>query len=108
MREPGSRCLLKGCEGFAYSGGPWCLDCAEAFAAEGIRRAQVVHRRRREGRPIATEEHFLREFGAPMSPAERRSYEDWLSELAAVRGEPDPVAAIRARALRQGPPAGDA
>ena len=57
-----SRCLFSGCKGVVYSDGPWCLRCAELFAAEGIRRARVVQRRQLQGRPM-TNEDFLREFG---------------------------------------------
>jgi hypothetical protein len=104
MRAPRSRCLLSGCEGFVYSDGPWCLNCAEVFAAKAVERAHSAH-----GRGL-TREEFRREIERdPLTPAELGSYEGYLSELAAVRGDPDPVLAMRTRrARREGPPAEDA
>ena len=96
MREPKSPCLLAGCKGLAYSGGPWCVTHAEVFAAKAIARAHSAQTRG------LTQDEFRREIESdPLTSYELGVYEGYFSELAAVRGEPDPVLAIRsARALR--------
>jgi hypothetical protein len=99
-KEPKSRCLLAGCPGFVYSNGPWCLTCAEVFGAKGIQRAHSGHARG------LTQDEFRREIEKdpdPLTSSELDSYLGYLSELAAVRGDPDPVLAIRARLRSQGP-----
>jgi hypothetical protein len=96
-KEPKSRCLLAGCPGFVYSNGAWCLTCAEVFGAKGIQAAHSGHARG------LTQDEFRREIeNDPLTPSELDSYLGYLSELAAVRGDPDPVLAIRARLAQSG------